>query len=208
MLRLDHVMYVARDLEGAARRIRFESGFHSYPGGEHTGIGTHNRVIPVGGDQYVELMAVADETVAAANPVGAQVLQWARERDGLRVWCLAIDDIDVVAKRLELVASPWTRIRPDGTELRWRLAGVERAMADPSLPFFIQWDIAPADHPSRGAVEHTVQPDGIAWLEVGGDAAKLARWTDGADLPVRVIDADEGPRALGVTTRDGEVVLR
>jgi hypothetical protein len=208
MLRLDHVMYVAHDLEGVARRIRFESGLDSYPGGEHKGLGTHNRIIPLGGGQYVELMAVADETTAAANPVGGQVLAWLREGEGLRVWCLSTDDIDEVCTRRGLVASPWTRVRPDGVELQWRLAGVERSMMDASLPFFIQWDIPPDRHPSMEPVDHGTEPCGIAWLEVGGDPARVASWTDHADLPVRVVDADEGPRALGVTTSEGEVVLR
>ena len=35
------------------------------PGGEHRGLGTHNRVIPLGGGQYLELMAVMDDATWA-----------------------------------------------------------------------------------------------------------------------------------------------
>jgi hypothetical protein len=208
MLRLDHVMYVVADLDGAARRIRFEHGLDSYPGGEHVGFGTHNRIIPLGPGQYVELMAVKDEGVAQRNPVGRNILQWADEGEGFRVWCLATDDIDAVAMRLDIEPRPWTRALPDGSELRWRLVGAEQAMADPSLPLFIQWDVPPTDHPSSVTVDHTVDVEGISWLEVGGDAGHVARWTDHADLPVRIVDADEGPRTLAISTAGGEVLLQ
>lgn len=201
-------MYVVRDLDEAARRIRFELGLDSYRGGEHTGIGTANRVIPLGGDQYVELMSVVDEATAAQNLVGQRVLEWIADGEGLRAWCLATDDIGVIAARLGLDPSPWTRVRTDGEELRWLLVGVERAMGDPSLPFFIQWESPAETHPSRRAVEHTVEPVGISWLEVGGDPDRIAEWTGRADLPVRVVTEDEGPRALGIATADGELVLR
>src|SRR5204862_8108854 len=157
---------------------------------------------------HVGRMAGKDASVARANPIGRRVLEGAGEGEGLRMWCLATDDIHAVAPRLGLEPHPWTRARPDGGELRWRLAGAERAMTDPSLPFFIQWDCPPAEHPSNGFVRHTIEVAGPAWLEVGGDAERIARWTDHAELPVRVIDADEGPRALSIATADGEVVLR
>src|SRR5687767_14418801 len=125
-------MYVVRDLDEGARRIRFELGLDSYEGGRHPELGTHNRIVPVGDGQYVELMAVADETVASGNPVGKRVIDW---DEGLHAWCLATDDIDDVVRRLDLATVPMSRLRPDGTELRWRLAGAERSMLDPSLPF-------------------------------------------------------------------------
>ena len=208
MLALDHVIYVVRDLDVAARRIRFELGLDSYPGGEHAGMGTHNRVVPVGGNQYVELMATKDAEAAATHPFAALIDGWAAQGERLRTWCLATDDIDAVGRRLGLEAAAWSRERPDGVQLRWRLCGVEQSNADPSLPFFIQWDVPTEQHPSGGAVSHTVEPQGFAWLEVGGDAGRIATWTDGADLPIRVVDADEGPRAVGIQTPDGEVVLR
>lgn len=201
-------MYVVRDLDEAARRIRFELGLDCYPGGEHTGVGTANRIVPLGEAQYIELMAVTDRSVAMQNVVGQTVLEWLGEGEGLRAWCLATDDIETTAGRLGLAPLPWTRVRPDGTELRWRLAGADRSMADPSLPFFIQWDTPPELHPGRTPVEHAVEPLGISWLEVGGDPERINGWTDGADLPLRVVSQRPGPLAVGIALADGEVVMR
>ena len=81
---------------------------------------------------------------------------------------------------------------------------------DPPCPIVVRSSSSgmPRLHPSSVAVDHTVEDLGIAWLEAGGDADRIARWTQDADLPVRVVDADEGARALGIATPDGEIVFR
>jgi hypothetical protein len=38
-----------------------------------------------------------------------------------------------------LTIADGSRARPDGTVLRWRMAGLERSAEEPSLPFFIEW---------------------------------------------------------------------
>ena len=40
---------------------------------------------------------------------------------------------------LELIAAGGSRVSSGGGALRWRTAGIERAAAEPSLPFFIEW---------------------------------------------------------------------
>lgn len=47
-MRIDHVIYATRDLEGAVGRIERELGLASLPGGRHEGLGTHNRIVPLG----------------------------------------------------------------------------------------------------------------------------------------------------------------
>lgn len=58
-MRIDHVIYAARDLDATAARLEAEHGLVAAGGGRHDGIGTHNRVMPVGGG-YLEVLAVAD----------------------------------------------------------------------------------------------------------------------------------------------------
>src|SRR5918912_1070991 len=47
--------------------------------------------------------------------------------------------VDEAEDRLGLAVSEGSRTGRDGRLLRWRLAGVEKAAADPSLPFFVEW---------------------------------------------------------------------
>jgi Glyoxalase-like domain len=206
MLSIDHVVFGTRDLEATAEGLVERSGLASVPGGRHTGLGTGNRIVPLGGP-YLELIAVLDEKEAAGAPFGRWLAEQLSSGDGLTGWCLATDDLDPVASRLGLTPAEWTRQRPDGTVLRWRLAGLERAMDDPSLPFFIEWHIRPDDHPGLTVVPHRIRPMGIAEIEVGGDATRLERWLGGAPLPVRCRGGPPGVRSLRIATEGGEVIL-
>jgi hypothetical protein len=43
---------------------------------------------------------------------------------------------------------------------------------------------------------------GITWIEVAGDAARLERWLDFTQLPVRVVDGSPALRAVGIGERE------
>jgi hypothetical protein len=207
MLTIDHVVFGTRDLDATAERLAERSGLASIPGGRHTGLGTGNRIVPLG-RSYIELIAVVDEEEAARARFGRWLAEQISSGDGLKGWCLATDDLDPVAARLGLTPAEWTRQRPDGTVLRWRLAGLERAMNDPWLPFFIEWHIHPDDHPGHASASHRIRPMGIAEIEVGGNAAHLERWLGGESLPVRCRAGPTGVRSLRIATEGGDVILR
>lgn len=207
MLRLDHVVYAVRDLDEAAERWRRELGLDSAVGGRHTGWGTANRIVPLG-DGYIELISVVDRDEAAGSSFGRTVLERLEAGDGWFMVVASTDDLDGAAERLGLEVTPGERRRPDGAVLRWRAAGFEDPRREPWMPFFIAWDIAPELHPGRTRAGHGVQPGGLAWVEVSGDAGRLRDWLGGQELPIRVVD--EGPpgiRAVAVATADGELAI-
>ena len=207
MLRLDHVLLAVSDLDAAAARLLHEHGLDSAFGGEHQ-MGTANRIVPLG-DAYLELIAVTNNDVADTNPFGRAVLTAAAGGDGLLGWAVATDDIALTAKWIGSQPVAATRQRPDGVELRWRMAGIEGSLADRSLPFFLQWDIDADDHPSRMGVDHRVDVKGITELEIVGSPTKVRNRTNAQPLPIRVVKGDPaGPRSLTIETSDGEIVLR
>src|SRR4051794_4748268 len=182
-MRIDHVIYATGDLDAAAGRVEAQLGVAAVPGGRHEGLGTHNRIVPLGGG-YLELLAVADAEEAARSALGSAALaRLERGAEGLIGWAVAVDDVAPVAARLGTVV---TTIRRSG--LSARLTGVAEAMREPCLPFFIARDPGVPDPAGAG------DAGGIAWIEVAGDAARLERWLGGAPLPVRVV-ADGGPLA-------------
>ena len=65
-MRIDHVIYAAADLDAAAARIESELGLVAGGGGRHEGLGTVNRIVPLGGG-YLELLAVADREEAEGS---------------------------------------------------------------------------------------------------------------------------------------------
>jgi catechol 2,3-dioxygenase-like lactoylglutathione lyase family enzyme len=190
-VRIDHVIYATADLDAAAARVEQVLGVAAVPGGRHEGLGTHNRIVALGGG-YLELLAVADAEEAQRSPLGSAVLERiARTGDGLMGWAVAVDDVAPVAARLGTAISTIAR-----SGLTARLTGVAEAMREPLLPFFIARDPGVADPAGRG------DAGGIAWLEVAGDAERLRAWLGGAELPARVVDGPPGVRAMGVGDRE------
>jgi hypothetical protein len=186
-VRIDHVIYAAADLDAAATRLESELGLHACAGGRHEGLGTHNRIVPLGGG-YLELLAVADPEEAASSDFGRGLLaRLAQDGDGLLGWVVAVDDIASVARRL---GTTITTIRRAG--LSAHLTGLAEAMREPILPFFISRDPGVADPGIDG------DAGGITWIEVGGDAARLEQWLDVSALPVRVVDGRAAVRAVGI----------
>ena len=193
-MRIDHVLWVAEDLDATADRLAAEHGLPSGGGGRHVGIGTHNRVFPLGGG-YLEVIAIADHDEAAASAIGRAV---AAAPDGLFGWAIAVDDVPAEAQRLGLGV---TSIERDG--LTARLTGVAEAMAEPWLPFFIQRDpgIENSSPPTAGG-----DAGGIAWIELAADPARLHEWLGGGEeLPLRYA-AGEAPGLRAVGLGAGDVI--
>jgi hypothetical protein len=84
--------------------------------------------------------------------------------------------------------------------LEWRLVGLEAAMSDERLPFFIQWDIDDGRHPGRMQAEHAVDTQDICWIEYGGDPDRLGDWLGDHTLPVRCVGEQPGPRTVAIRT--------
>jgi hypothetical protein len=189
-MRIDHVIYAAADLDRAAARVEAELGVAAVAGGRHEGLGTHNRIVPLGGG-YLELLAVADPREAAGSALGRAVCARIAAGDGLMGWAVAVDSVEPVAARLGTEISTIAR-----AGLSAHLTGVAEAMREPFLPFFIARDPGVPD-PAAGG-----DAGGIAWIEVAGDAARLERWLGGAELPVRVVGGEPGVRAVGVGERE------
>lgn len=188
-MRIDHVLIATADLDAEAARISSELGWAVKGGGRHEGHGTHNRIVPLGGG-YLELIAVADPDEAAGSPFGRAVQARVAAGGGLLAWAVLVDDINAVAVRLgtELVA-----VTRQG--LSASITGVEEAMADSSLPFFIARDHGIAD---PGA---TAGLGGIELVEVAGDGERIHDWLGSTELPVAIVDGPPGLRAFSAGGR-------
>jgi len=179
-MRVDHVIYGTSDLDAAG--ARFEAvGLPVEPGGAHEGVGTHNRIVPLGAD-YVELLAILDTEMAAASPLGRLIGDRIARGDGWMGWGVGVADAAAVAERL---GASQLEVRRRGTG---HLVGLPEALADGFLPFFIQREPKPG-------------PGGIDRVEVAGDPRRLAAWLGGAELPVDVAGGPPGLRAVTIRGR-------
>ena len=213
MLTVDHIVIAVADLDGAARALAERHGLSSYAGGRHPDAGTANRIVPLQGGTYLELLAVVDPDARAPSALAGLVRETLDASRNLAAWAVSTDDIDTDARRLGLEVTAMSRVREDGTVLAWRLAGFAQAAAQPSLPFFIQWDRSDL-HPAREAVAHDLGAVALEEIEVATDPDRLSAWlgTGASSLPVRVVAPRRtvGPGVWSValtTERAGRVRL-
>jgi hypothetical protein len=206
VLRFDHVIVASGDVEATAKSLRSAHGLTSLPGGRHRGHGTGNHIVPLGHD-YIEIMGVVDQDEARTSQLGRWVQAQSDGGDSLGALCLRVADIGEVCGRLGLEPLPMSRVRADGSLLSWDLAGLDQALEEPPLPFFISWH-GPAElHPGRMEAEHDVSPQGISWVHLAGDPDRLAAWLGPHDLDIRIDEGPPGVRAVGIATAKGEIVL-
>lgn len=176
-MRLDHVVYAAEPdgLDATARRLGELVGVPFVDGGFHPRFGTVNKILPLAGGHYVEIVAVLDHPAADKVPFGQAIKARTECGGGWVAWCVAVPDIAVYEARLGRRAVLGNRRRPDGYELRWHQLGVADVRLDPQLPFFVSWDSDPAEHPSKGA---TGEVD-LAKVELAGDPHRVTEWLGG-----------------------------
>ena len=196
-LELDHVLIAVTDLGAAARAYLDNHGLMGVEGGRHPGWGTANVIVPLRGS-YLELIAVVDEHEAAATAFGRWVMN--AQRDRPFAWAVRASNLDSVAARLGLETLDGSRARPDGSVLRWRSAGLDVAVAEPALPFFIEWS-APTLHPGGDDKVDLA----LDQLFVEGDPARIKAWLGDHTLPVSIWPGSS--RVAGATLRDGDRIV-
>jgi hypothetical protein len=201
VIRIDHVIWAVAGLD-RSHQLRQLTGLAALEGGKHPQWGTENMIVPLG-SAYLELITVRDGGVAAQSPLGRRVSQAIRHGEALAGWAVEVDDLAATASRLGLDIQPGRRLRPDGSELSWRMAGVELAMQN-GLPFFIEWG---AERPGTASANHANTPLGFAWLEVGNPVEELERWLGPNDLDLRQTAKGPGLMRAAIWTGSGEVVV-
>ena len=174
-------------------------------GGRHPDWGTANRIVPLG-TSYLELVAVVDQAAAANSSFGRWVASGASRPGRPLGWAVRTGQLDQLARRLGLTVHSGARVAPSGELLRWRSAGIDRAAAEPSLPFFVEW-AAGVRLPGATAVAHPAAPAAISKLLLEGDPDRLAAWLGDHALPIVVRTGRPAVAGIVPATARGEVVL-
>lgn len=148
---IDHLVYAVPDLAAAVAEVEERFGVRAKAGGKHIGLGTHNALLALGTQTYLEIIAPdpGQPEPAMPRPFGVDGVR----RRGLVGWALACDDIDAAVVRARShgydpgEAADGQRVGPTGTVRRWRLT--LNAMAGGLIPFLISW--GDTEHPARSA---------------------------------------------------------
>jgi hypothetical protein len=143
MAEIDHIVLGARSLEEGAAFIRQHLGVEPQPGGRHEGYGTHNMLVGLGRDCYLEIIAADPDQPEPSHPrlfdlddPGTRMMLESEPR--LLAWVARTPVLDAVFARLGPRAGEMREMRRG--ELRWRIAfPPQRQDMENLIPALIQW---------------------------------------------------------------------
>jgi hypothetical protein len=105
MLKLDHIAIIAPSLEAGAAHVREQLGVMVQPGGEHPEMGTHNLLLRLSDEVFLEVIAANPDAERPARPrwFGLDDAEAVRSAwdDGrrLRGWVAQTRDLDSILSR-------------------------------------------------------------------------------------------------------------
>jgi len=173
-MHLDHITFAAGPggLDATTAALGEALGAEFIDGGIHPRFGTTNRILPLKNFQYLEVVEALDHPAAEKAAFGQAVRTRSGAGGGWLHWCISVDDLAEVERRIGRHAVPGNRHRPDGFNLEWMQIGTSSASTDPQLPYVTKWLIDPSEHPSQA--EHSEIE--LTGLEVAGDPQRVADW--------------------------------
>ncbi|WGV16467.1 VOC family protein [Fuscovulum ytuae] len=202
MLRLDHLAVSCLALEDGAGAVEAALGLPLAPGGQHAHMATHNRLLSLGPDLYLEVIAPDPAQTGPAWPRWFDLDRFTGP-PRLTNWICATDDLDAaLALAPEGTGTPVALARGD---FRWRMAVPANGILpfDNRYPALIEWE--GAAHPAPRLPDHGAR---LMRLEVAHpDAPALRAALASLNDPRVVVVA--GPPALRaiIATPEGDRVL-
>jgi hypothetical protein len=150
---IDHLVLGAEDLSSATQALEFDFGVPFDVGGEHPVMGTHNRILRLQADFYLE--------VIAANPAGLpQRTRWfsmddpktkLRLSQGVHPLCWVLQVEDIHEARKNCGYDPGEVITMSRGDLEWQITAHRLT---PSPVQLIHLEIT---HPRPSSIEHILQ---------------------------------------------------
>lgn len=142
MVEPDHLVLAAHDLDAGTAWLEHHLGVDLSAGGRHIRMGTHNRLLGLGDNFYLELIAIDPEASPPGRPRWFALDQLhASERPRLIHWVARSDDIERDAADSE---EPLGDILPmTRGDYRWRISVPTdgHLPGDGMVPTLIQWDV-------------------------------------------------------------------
>jgi hypothetical protein len=156
----DHLVVAAATLEEGETYLESRLGVRPQRGGKHLAMGTHNSLLKLGPQRYIEVIAIDPEATPPAHPrwfaLDTAALQAAiSERPRLVHWVARTGDIE--AARRAMAVDPGAVLEMTRGPFEWRIT----VPADGSLPAggvlptLIQWNAA--RHPTDSLPDNALR---------------------------------------------------
>jgi hypothetical protein len=148
-LNFDHIFHYIEQPEKISEELQ-KHGLQSVAGGRHEGFGTYNYLTNFG-LSYIEWVGIFDREqlkTLLESPYHGPVASLARDSfvEGPARFAVRTNNIEALGEHLQskgydvLGPQSYSRRRPDGTLLKWKLLFAGNTEHDLPLPFFIQWE--------------------------------------------------------------------
>lgn len=204
MLTLDHIAVSTTNLETGVSEVEAALGLPLAPGGQHAAMGTWNRLLSLGPEEYLELIAIEPGAPAPAQPRWFDLDNFSGPTRAT-TWICRCDDLDAaLAVAPPGTGKPWALERGD---LRWRMAvpADGKLSFDGLFPALIEWQ--GEAHPAPRLQDHGVRLVALELHspEADGLRAALAPLID--DERIRVTQSDAAGMHAMLSTPSGDVVL-
>lgn len=156
MNRIDHIVIAADSLEQGVEYIQDELGVTIPKGGFHATMGTHNHLMQLGNEAYLELIAINPDAEVPSHPRWfgldeAMMRESIRQSPRLITWVMNTTDINKIKQMANYDIGQPTELQRN--QLRWQIALTDdgRLLGNGLLPYVIQWHSQP--HPSNGMAD-------------------------------------------------------
>lgn len=161
-VKLDHIVVSARTrTEGGAHVARL-TGAEMGMGGDHVGIGTHNLLCTLGGDVFLEAIALDPAQDHVRNPLWYG-LDAPPDPPRLSAWVLNTDDLEATLAAARDAGVNLGQAEPaQRGDLTWRFAFPPRGNSElgGAAPYVMQWD-QPDPHPSTRMTDPNLRLTGL-----------------------------------------------
>lgn len=143
MRRIDHIAYAVPNLEKSCKDLEEKLGCKVVIGGRHLNNGTHNALINLGNEIYLELLAIDEENKEIKSPrwMGVDIIteprvtRWAIKSDNLGAELATLKEYNEgLAQSFE-----GSRKKQDGSTLKWHMALPLPSPEIELAPFAVDW---------------------------------------------------------------------
>ncbi|MDH3386477.1 MAG: VOC family protein [Gammaproteobacteria bacterium] len=213
MNQLDHIVIAADSLQQGVDYLHQTLGVAIPAGGFHQTMGTHNHLMQLANDAYLEVIAIDPQAQAPPRPRWfgldeATIRASLKRQPRLITWVMNTPDIHRLVGDAGFDIGVPTRLSRDNLEWEIALTDDGRLLAGGMLPYCIQWHSSP--HPSRGMADlgcvlHalTIYHNRPRWLAERLDAIDASHLVQIEPLP----DSESPYLMAAIETPGGVVTL-
>lgn len=223
-LQFDHFVHLTPDPTEAAKDFQ-KIGLHAVQGGKHEKLGTYN-TLSYFDLSYVELIGIFDEAlVKEASSVKYSLRDTFIENNlefGPQRIALRSDNLQELAEHFKAqgleVNGPtdFSRTRPDGTLVTWKLLFAGKEDDSLRLPFFIEWDEKDNERRADLTERGVIAPHSLGNIQVDGAAFAVRNIEETAALWSELLQLEKGEsyedeewnaKVQRLTLQGGDIVL-